>query len=237
MYELGHSDVRQIDGRASTKVRRVENEMMVIMQEHQEREQHNVSHNSFYSSFSRIRSEELNDMGYGLSRISPITFNDDAFQMLSNRAKDRVLTLTPRKRRNEVNTGSFPTTQAPQQDGNARSHNADLSVAGDGSNEPSSRCVLPQPNNTGSSSQEMDNSNTTTVYYEKSNGEHQNKSTSILMSPKNAISTGTTTATQTTNQKALQVGETKPHHHHPPGSLHQQERHKHLPQKINHTGR
>ena len=71
MYELGHSDVRQIDGRASTEVRRVENEMLVIMQEHQEREQHNVSHNSFQSSFSRIRSEELNNMGYGLSRISP----------------------------------------------------------------------------------------------------------------------------------------------------------------------
>ena len=79
MYELGHSDVRQIDSRASTEVRRVENEMMVIMQEHQEREQHDVSHNSFHSSFSRIRSEELNDMGYGLSRISPITFDDNAF--------------------------------------------------------------------------------------------------------------------------------------------------------------
>ena len=39
MYELGHSDVRQIDNRASTEVRRVENKMMVIMQEHQEREQ------------------------------------------------------------------------------------------------------------------------------------------------------------------------------------------------------
>ena len=37
MYELGHSDVRQIDDRASTEVRRVENKMMVIMQEHQER--------------------------------------------------------------------------------------------------------------------------------------------------------------------------------------------------------
>ena len=163
MYELGHSDVRQIDGRASTEVRRVENEMMVIMQEHQEREQHNVSHNSFHSSFSRIRSEELNNMGYGLSRISPITFDDDAFQMLSNRAKDRALTLTPRKKRNEANTGSIPTTQIPQQDGNARSYNADLSVAGTSSNEPSGRFVPPQPNNTGSSSQETDNSNTTTV--------------------------------------------------------------------------
>ena len=100
-----------IDSRASTEVRRVENEMMVIMQEHQEREQNDVSHKSFHSSFSRIRSEELNNMGYGLSRISPITFEDDAFRMLSNRAKDRALTLTPRKKKNEANTGSIPTTQ------------------------------------------------------------------------------------------------------------------------------
>ena len=142
MYELGHSDVRLIDDRASTKVRRVENEIMVIMQEHLEKEQ-NVSHNSFHSSFSRIRSEELNDMGYGLSRISPITFHDNTFQMPSNRAKDRALISTPRKRRNEVNTGSILPTQALQQDGNARSYNADLSVAGNSSNEPSSRFMHP----------------------------------------------------------------------------------------------
>ena len=209
MYELGHSDVRQIDGRASTKVRRVENKMMVIMQEHQERKQHNVSHISFHSSFSRIRSKELNNMGYGLSRISPITFNDNAFQTLSKRAKDRALTSTPRKKRNEANTGSTPTTQTPQQDGNAKSYNADLSVAGNSSNEPSRRFVPPQPNNTGRSSQETDNSNTTTVYYEKSNGEHQNKSTSIQTSPRNAVSTETTTTIQTTNQKASQVGRTQ----------------------------
>ena len=30
--------------------------------------------------------------------------------MPSNRAKDRALTLTPRKKRNEGNTGSIPTT-------------------------------------------------------------------------------------------------------------------------------
>ena len=220
MYELGHSDVRQIDSRASAEVRRVENEMIVIMQEHQEREQHDVSHNSFHSSFSRIRSEELNDMGHGLSRISPITFNDDAFWMLSNRAKDRAPTSTPRKKKNEANTGSTPTTQTPHQDGNTKSYNADLSVAGNGSNESSGRFVPPQPNNTGSSSQEMDNSNTTTVYYEKSNGKCQNKSTSIQTSPENTVLTGTTTATQTTNQKALQVGGTQTTPPPPPGSLH-----------------
>ena len=66
----------------------------------------------------------------------------------------------------------------------------------------------PQPNNTGSSPQGMDNSNTT-VYHEKLNGECQNKSTSIQMSLKNTILTGTTTTTQTTHQKASQVDGTK----------------------------
>ena len=33
-YELGHSDVRKINDTASMEVRRVENEMMVIMEEH-----------------------------------------------------------------------------------------------------------------------------------------------------------------------------------------------------------
>ena len=129
MYELGHSGVRQIDNRASTEVRRVENEMMVIMQEQQEREQNDVSHNNFHSSFSRVRSEELNDMGFGLNRISPITFNDDAFWTPNNRAKGRALILTPRKKRNEANTGSTPATQTPHRDANDKSHIEDLPVA------------------------------------------------------------------------------------------------------------
>ena len=94
--------------------------MVVIMQEHQEREQQNISHNSFHGSFSRIRSEDLNDMKYSLNKISPITFNGDAFQMPSNRAQDGALTLTPRKRRNEVNTKSIPPAQTSQQDVNAK---------------------------------------------------------------------------------------------------------------------
>ena len=148
-------------------------------------------------------------MGFGLNRISPITFNNNAFWTPNNRAKDRAPTSTPRKKRNEANTGSTLATQTSHQDGHTKSHNEDLSVAGNGPNEPYSRFVPPQPNNTSSSSQEMDNSNTTTVYYEKSNGEPQNKSTSIQMSPKNTISTGTTTTTQTTNQKVSQVGGTQ----------------------------
>ena len=153
MYELGHSNVRQIDNRASTEVRRVENEMMVIMQEHQEREQNDVSHNSFCSSFSRVRSEELNDMGFGLNRISPITFNNNAFLTPNNRAKGRALTSTPRKKRNEANSGSTLATQTAHWDANDKSHIEDLPVTENGPNEPSSRFVPPQPNITGSSTQ------------------------------------------------------------------------------------
>ena len=96
--------------------------MMVITQEHQEREQHDISHNSFHSSFSRVRSEELNDMGFGLNRISPITFNDDAFWTPNNKAKGKAPTSTPRKKRNEANTGSTLATQTSHQDGNDKSH-------------------------------------------------------------------------------------------------------------------
>ena len=74
MHELECSDVRKIEDTAFAEARRVESEMLVIMDKLQENEeQHDVSNASFCSSFSRIWSDELNDMGYGLSRISPIT--------------------------------------------------------------------------------------------------------------------------------------------------------------------
>ena len=47
------------------------------------------------------------------------------------------------------------------------------------------------------------------MYYEKSNGECQNKSTSIQTSPKNTVLMGTTTTIQNTNQKASRVDETQ----------------------------
>ena len=62
--------------------------MLVIMDELQENQiQHDVSNIIFCSSFSRIRSDELNDMGYGLNRISPITLEGDAFQTPKNKTQ------------------------------------------------------------------------------------------------------------------------------------------------------
>ena len=97
--------------------------------------------------------------------------------------------------------------------GNNKSHNTNT-----GSNEPTSRFVPSQPNNSSSSSQGMDSLNTTMVYYEKSNGEHQGKCASIQMSPRNTVSTGVANTTQTTNQKALQVDGTQT----TPPSFHQE---------------
>ena len=115
MHELECRDVRNIEDTAFTEVRWVESEMLVIMDELQENQnQHDVSNISFHSSFSRIRSDELNDMGYGLSRISPITLEGDAFQTPKNKTQDTALMSTPRKKRNEVINKTFPVTQVPR---------------------------------------------------------------------------------------------------------------------------
>ena len=183
--------------------------MIVIMEEHREKEQQNISHNSFGSSLSRIRSEKLNDMGYGLSRISPITFDGDVFQTPTNRTQDKAPTLTPRKRRSEINTESFLSRQVPQQGENTKSYNAELSIAGKGPGEPSGRFIPPKLNSTDNSSQDTDNLSTTTVYYDKSTGECQNKTTSMQTLPRDSQPTGTTTTTQMSNEMTSQAGGTQ----------------------------
>ena len=86
--------------------------MLVIMEELQEsQEQHDVSNVSFHSSFSRIRSDELNDIGCGLSRISPISLEGDVFQTLKNKTQDTAPVSTPRKKRNELIHKKFPVSQ------------------------------------------------------------------------------------------------------------------------------
>ena len=51
-------------------------------------------------SFSRLRSFELNDMGFSLNKISPITFNVKNPQTPADRGiKGRALTSTSRERR------------------------------------------------------------------------------------------------------------------------------------------
>ena len=82
---------------------------MEELQENQD--QHDISNINFHSSFSRIRSDELNDMGYGLSRISPISLEGDMFQTLKNKIQDTAPMSTPRKKRNELINKTFPVNQ------------------------------------------------------------------------------------------------------------------------------
>ena len=139
-YELEHNDVRCIENTVYTEAREAEHEMLIIMNDQQD--QHDNANNSMHSSFSRLHSFELNDMGFGLNRISPTTFNGDIFQTPENRGtKGRVLISMPRK------TGAQPeeevaqlqqlpanrtytTNQVPQQtwESGARSYDADNSA-------------------------------------------------------------------------------------------------------------
>ena len=120
--------------------------MLVIMDELQENEnQHDVSNISFCSSFSRIRSDGLNNMGYRLSGISPITFEGDVFQTPKNKTHDTALKSTPRKKRNEVINKTFPITQVPRQEEQTRSksYDAEMSLAGHGGAEQFDRFIPP----------------------------------------------------------------------------------------------
>ena len=115
MHELECRDVRNIEDTEFTEVRWVESEMLIIMDELQENQnQHDVSNTSFCSSFSRIRSDELNNMEYGLSRISPTTLEGDVFQTPKNKTQDTAPMSTPRKKRNEAINKTIPVTQVPR---------------------------------------------------------------------------------------------------------------------------
>ena len=179
------------------------------LQENQE--QHDISNISFCSSFTRIRSDELNTMGYGLSRISPITLEGDMFQTLKNKTQNTAPTSTPRKKRNEIINKTFPVNQVPRQQEQPRSksYDAELSVTGEGAAEPFGRFIPPCPTNADNfaagSSEDSQNFNQTTVFNGKSTGTDQPRNTSMQMSPSKPAPAGITGATQTSPKKVSQT--------------------------------
>ena len=65
------------------------------MQGIMDKDHHNNTHCSTHTSFSSLRSSELNVMGFGLNQISPITFDADDFQTPENQeTQHRALILT-----------------------------------------------------------------------------------------------------------------------------------------------
>ena len=70
IYDLEQTDADQIIQMVNEEVASTNKEMQVIMQSDNKHPHINKS-----GSFSRLRSFELNDMGFSLNKISPMTFD------------------------------------------------------------------------------------------------------------------------------------------------------------------
>ena len=94
-YDLEQTDADQIIQMANEEVASTDKEMQVIMQS-----DNKYPHINKTGSFSRLRSFELNNMGFSLNRISPIMFDVENPQTPVNcGTKGRVPTSTPREKR------------------------------------------------------------------------------------------------------------------------------------------
>ena len=94
-YDLEQTDADQIIQMANEEVASTNKEMQVIMQSDSRH-----LHINKTGSFSRLRSFELNDMGFSLNRISPITFEVENQQTPVNcGTRGRLLTLMPRDKK------------------------------------------------------------------------------------------------------------------------------------------
>ena len=94
-YDLEQTDADQIIQTVNEEVALTNKEMQVIMQSDNKHPHINKS-----GSFSRLRSFELNNMGFSLNRISPIVFNVENPQTPANcGTKGRAPTSMPREKR------------------------------------------------------------------------------------------------------------------------------------------
>ena len=150
-------------------------------------------------------------MGYGLNRISQITFEGDAFQTPNNRTQGRAPTPTPRKKRDEPQGGlvnkTFPVNQAPRWEKQPRSesYDAEMSIRDAGTIQLLGRYVPPCQMNTDNfasgSSDNLQNLNQTMVFNGKSTGTNQPRNTSMQTSPGKPALIGITGAMQTSPRK------------------------------------
>ena len=81
-------------------------------------------------SFSYLRSFELNNMGFSLSKISPITFDVDNLQTPTDRGiKSRALTSTPQERQTpQPHSEAVDLNKAHHEPSGNTSYNPDESI-------------------------------------------------------------------------------------------------------------
>ena len=90
-YELEQIDAKQIESAVHADMQTADDEMYIIIS----KSAHNRTNSTTGSSCSSLRSFELNDMGFGLNRISPITLEVENSWTPENQGMQE--TLTPRE--------------------------------------------------------------------------------------------------------------------------------------------
>ena len=131
-YDLEQTDADQIIQMANEEVASTDKEMQVIMQS-----DNRHPHINKTGSFSRLRSFKLNDMGFSLNRISPITFDEENQQTPVNCGTwGRALTSMPRGKKVPQNAQQEQTyneveniNKAHHKSQGSASYNPDGSVA------------------------------------------------------------------------------------------------------------
>ena len=92
MFPTEPNHVKRIEDAVHADTNTADIEMNIIISE----KAHHQINSSMASSYSRLRSFKLNDMGFGLNRISPITMDREAFHRPENReTQHRAPTSTP----------------------------------------------------------------------------------------------------------------------------------------------
>ena len=104
-------------------------------------------------SFSHLRSFELNDMGFSLSKISPIPFDVDNLQTPADRGiKGRALTSTPQERRTpQPHSEAADLNEAHHEPSGDTLYNPDESIT---NKNIQGRFVPPKTNNTATQPQQ-----------------------------------------------------------------------------------
>ena len=177
-YDLEQTDADQIIQMANKEVASTNKEMQVIMQSDSRHQHINKT-----GSFSRLRSFELNDMGFSLNRISPIMFDEENQQTPANcGTQGRALTLMPREKKVPWNAQQEQTYDEAEninkahhmpQDG--ASYNPDESVANEYTFQNGQGRFVP-PN--------VSNMPTQLQQQQQSSSEEGSKETTILNGPR-----------------------------------------------------
>ena len=164
--DLEQRNADQISQTACHEVNTITREMQVIMQGDNKHPHVNKS-----GSFSCLRSFELNDMGFSLSKISPITFDVNNPQTPADHGiKGRALTSTPQERWTpKLHNEAADLNEAHHEPSGNASYNPDESIT---NKNVQGRFVPPKADNTAAQPQQ-------------SSSEEGSKENSILNGPAN----------------------------------------------------